>query len=113
MTLIDPMFPMFLPVSQDTTLALWIPCALMSAVEAGVSVWCFIVGLALRGLPPCGNSYIKEQVCACVYVSLCLGLCVCVSVWLRCTALPHLSTPTWSVIILSRMSKKKLETARS
>ncbi|TNN43736.1 Keratinocyte-associated protein 3 [Liparis tanakae] len=45
----------------DTTLALWIPCALMSAVEAGVSVWCFIVGLALRGLPPCGNSYIKEQ----------------------------------------------------
>ncbi|XP_068586687.1 keratinocyte-associated protein 3 [Cebidichthys violaceus] len=45
----------------DTTLALWIPCALLAAVEAGVSVWCFIVGLALRGLAPCGNSYIKEQ----------------------------------------------------
>ncbi|MEQ2217480.1 hypothetical protein XENOCAPTIV_011825, partial [Xenoophorus captivus] len=46
----------------DTTLALWIPCALLSAAEAGLSVWCFIVGLALRGLAPCGNSYIKEQV---------------------------------------------------
>ncbi|XP_015250610.1 PREDICTED: keratinocyte-associated protein 3-like [Cyprinodon variegatus] len=45
----------------DTTLALWIPCAVLSAVEAGVSVWCFVVGLALRGLAPCGNSYIKEQ----------------------------------------------------
>nr|XP_040024177.1 keratinocyte-associated protein 3 [Gasterosteus aculeatus aculeatus] len=45
----------------DTTLALWIPCALLSAVEIGVSIWCFLVGLALRGLPPCGNSYIKEQ----------------------------------------------------
>nr|XP_046239749.1 keratinocyte-associated protein 3 [Scatophagus argus] len=45
----------------DTTLALWIPCAVFSAFEAGLSVWCFIVGLALRGLAPCGNSYIKEQ----------------------------------------------------
>lgn len=45
----------------DTTLALWIPCAVFSAAEAGLSVWCFIVGLALRGLAPCGNSYIKEQ----------------------------------------------------
>ncbi|KAK2854217.1 hypothetical protein Q5P01_006878 [Channa striata] len=45
----------------DTTLALWIPCAVLSAVEAGLSVWCFVVGLALRGLAPCGNSYIKEQ----------------------------------------------------
>ncbi|KAM4596941.1 keratinocyte-associated protein 3 [Fundulus diaphanus] len=45
----------------DTTLALWIPCALLSATEAGLSLWCFIVGLALRGLAPCGKSYIKEQ----------------------------------------------------
>ncbi|XP_070685864.1 keratinocyte-associated protein 3 [Pempheris klunzingeri] len=45
----------------DTTLALWVPCAVLSAFEAGLSVWCFIVGLALRGLAPCGNSYIKEQ----------------------------------------------------
>lgn len=45
----------------DTTLALWIPCAVLSAAEVGLSVWCFIVGLALRGLAPCGSSYIKEQ----------------------------------------------------
>ncbi|KAM3625453.1 uncharacterized protein V6R79_012363 [Siganus canaliculatus] len=45
----------------DTTLALWIPCAVMAAVETGLSVWCFIIGLALRGLPLCGKSYIKEQ----------------------------------------------------
>ncbi|XP_017274169.1 keratinocyte-associated protein 3 [Kryptolebias marmoratus] len=45
----------------DTTLALWIPCAMLSAAEAGLSVWCFIVGLTLRGLAPSGNSYIKEQ----------------------------------------------------
>lgn len=64
------------PVSQDTTLALWIPCAVLSAAEAGLSVWCFIVGLALRGLAPCGNSYIKEQVC----VSLCGGEWVYLSV---------------------------------
>ncbi|XP_029315347.1 keratinocyte-associated protein 3 isoform X2 [Cottoperca gobio] len=45
----------------DTTLAMWIPCAVLAAVEAGLSVWCFIVGLVLRGLAPCWNSYIKEQ----------------------------------------------------
>lgn len=45
----------------DTTLALWIPCAILSAAEVGLSVWCFVIGLALRGLAPCGNSYIKEQ----------------------------------------------------
>ncbi|MEQ2161398.1 hypothetical protein GOODEAATRI_009277 [Goodea atripinnis] len=55
----------------DTTLALWIPCALLSAAEAGLSVWCFIVGLALRGLAPCGNSYIKEQVGFFVYSDGC------------------------------------------
>lgn len=46
----------------DTTLALWIPCALFAAFETGLSVWCFIVGLVLRGVEPCGKSYIKEQV---------------------------------------------------
>ncbi|XP_047436693.1 keratinocyte-associated protein 3 [Mugil cephalus] len=45
----------------ETTLALLIPSAVMAAVEAGLSGWCFHVGLALRGLAPCGNSYIKEQ----------------------------------------------------
>ncbi|XP_035508027.1 keratinocyte-associated protein 3 [Morone saxatilis] len=45
----------------DTTLSLWIPCAVLAGFEAGLSVWCFIVGLALRGVAPCGNSYIKEQ----------------------------------------------------
>lgn len=64
-----------LPVSQDTTLSLWIPCAVLAAFEVGLSVWCFIVGLALRGLAPCGNNYIKEQVCVCV--SLCGGGWVC------------------------------------
>lgn len=65
------------PVSQDTTLSLWIPCAVLSAAETGLSVWCFIVGLALKGLAPCGNSYIKEQVCVCV--CLCVGLSVCLN----------------------------------
>ncbi|XP_076012144.1 keratinocyte-associated protein 3 [Genypterus blacodes] len=45
----------------DTTLALWIPCAVLSAVEVGLSLWCFVVVLALRGLAPCGKRYIKEQ----------------------------------------------------
>lgn len=45
----------------DTTLALWIPCAMLSAAEVGLSIWCFLVGLVLRGLAPCGNSYINDQ----------------------------------------------------
>ncbi|KAM3876946.1 keratinocyte-associated protein 3 [Diretmus argenteus] len=45
----------------DTTLSLWIPSAVLAAVEVGLSVWCFVVGLTLRGLAPCSNSYIKEQ----------------------------------------------------
>lgn len=55
---------------QDTTLALWIPCAVLSAFEAGLSAWCFVVGLGLRGLAPCVRNYIKEQVCVCVCVGL-------------------------------------------
>ncbi|XP_036406017.1 keratinocyte-associated protein 3 [Megalops cyprinoides] len=45
----------------DTTLALWFPSTMLAAVEAGLSVWCFIVGLTLRGLGPCAHSYIREQ----------------------------------------------------
>ncbi|KAI1897854.1 hypothetical protein AGOR_G00087550 [Albula goreensis] len=45
----------------DTTLALWFPSALLAAVEAGISMWCFIVGLILRGLGPCAHTYMREQ----------------------------------------------------
>ncbi|CAG11036.1 unnamed protein product [Tetraodon nigroviridis] len=45
----------------DTALALWIPCTLLSGFEAGLSAWCFLVGLGLRGLVPCARKYIKEQ----------------------------------------------------
>ncbi|KAG9344782.1 hypothetical protein JZ751_010469 [Albula glossodonta] len=45
----------------DTTLALWFPSALLAAVEAGISMWCFIVGLILRGLGPCAHTYLREQ----------------------------------------------------
>lgn len=84
------------PTFQDTTLALWIPCAVFSAVEAGLSVWCFMVGLALRGLPPCRNNYIKEQVCVFVWDRwMCLkavtGVCLSESL---CDSNIH--THTWS-----------------
>ncbi|ROJ78838.1 Keratinocyte-associated protein 3 [Anabarilius grahami] len=45
----------------DTTLALWFTCGVLSALEAGLSVWCFIVGLQLRGIGPCAQNYIREQ----------------------------------------------------
>ncbi|KAJ8274802.1 hypothetical protein COCON_G00094270 [Conger conger] len=45
----------------DTTLALWFPSTLLAAVEAGLSIWCFIVGLTLRGLGPCLPTYLREQ----------------------------------------------------
>ncbi|KAJ8270485.1 hypothetical protein GJAV_G00115360 [Gymnothorax javanicus] len=45
----------------DTTLALWFPSALLAAVEAGLSIWCFIVGLNLRGYGPCMRTYPREQ----------------------------------------------------
>lgn len=57
------------PHLQDTTLALWIPCAALAGFETGLSVWCVLISLALRGLALCGNSYIKEQVCVCLCVS--------------------------------------------
>lgn len=49
-------------VFKDTTLALWFPCTLLSAMELGLSVWCFVVGLTLRGIGPCAHTYLKEQV---------------------------------------------------
>ncbi|XP_051502445.1 keratinocyte-associated protein 3 [Myxocyprinus asiaticus] len=45
----------------DTTLALWFSCAGFTAIEAALSVWCFIVGLTLRGIGPCAHTYIREQ----------------------------------------------------
>nr|XP_057945304.1 keratinocyte-associated protein 3 [Doryrhamphus excisus] len=45
----------------DTTLALWFPSAVMAAAECGLSVWCFVLGLTLRGLLTCGGNYFKEQ----------------------------------------------------
>lgn len=47
---------------QDTALALWIPCTFLSGFEAGLSVWCFVIGLGLRGLAPCMRKYMKKQV---------------------------------------------------
>ncbi len=47
---------------QDTTLALWFTCSAFTSLEAGLSVWCFIVGLQLRGIGPCAQNYIREQV---------------------------------------------------
>ncbi|XP_043118213.1 keratinocyte-associated protein 3 [Puntigrus tetrazona] len=45
----------------DTTLALWFTCSAFTALEAGLSVWCFIVALQLRGIGPCAQTYLKEQ----------------------------------------------------
>ncbi|XP_028849188.1 keratinocyte-associated protein 3-like isoform X1 [Denticeps clupeoides] len=46
----------------DTTLALWFPCVLLASVEAGLSIWCFLVGLTLRGIGPYAETYVREQV---------------------------------------------------
>ncbi|XP_034043908.1 keratinocyte-associated protein 3 [Thalassophryne amazonica] len=45
----------------DTALTLWVTCAVMAAVETTLSVWCFIVGLILKGLACCGTRN-KNQV---------------------------------------------------
>ncbi|XP_077569665.1 keratinocyte-associated protein 3 [Stigmatopora nigra] len=45
----------------DTTLAIWFPSAVLAAAESGLSVWCFIIGLTLRGLLACGKTYYKQQ----------------------------------------------------
>lgn len=43
-------------------MSLWFLCTLLSALETGLSVWCFIVGLTLRGIGSCGHTYLREQV---------------------------------------------------
>ncbi|KAK6489606.1 keratinocyte-associated protein 3 [Huso huso] len=45
----------------DTTLALWFPSMLMAALEAVISVRFFIVGMILRGIGPCGQTYFRER----------------------------------------------------
>ncbi|XP_055718833.1 keratinocyte-associated protein 3-like [Salvelinus fontinalis] len=45
----------------DTALSLWFPCVLLAGLETGLSIWCFVVGLVLRGLGPCSHTYLKEQ----------------------------------------------------
>ncbi|XP_008308618.1 keratinocyte-associated protein 3 isoform X1 [Cynoglossus semilaevis] len=43
----------------DTTLAVWFPCAVLAAAEVGLSIRCFVIGLALRGL--CSSGSLREQ----------------------------------------------------
>lgn len=45
----------------DTTLALWFPSMFLSAVEAALSVRCCVVAFILRGIGPCGQSYLRER----------------------------------------------------
>lgn len=45
----------------DTTLALWFPSMIMAAVEAALSIRCLMVSLILRGVGPCGQSYLREK----------------------------------------------------
>ncbi|KAK1171376.1 keratinocyte-associated protein 3 [Acipenser oxyrinchus oxyrinchus] len=45
----------------DTTLALWFPSMLMAALEAIISVRFFVVGMILRGIGPCGQTYFRER----------------------------------------------------
>ncbi|KAG8430893.1 hypothetical protein GDO86_019796, partial [Hymenochirus boettgeri] len=45
----------------DTTLALWFPSVFLSAVEAALSVRCCIVALILRGIGPCGKTYLRDR----------------------------------------------------
>uniref|UniRef100_A0A8C8SAC6 Keratinocyte associated protein 3 n=1 Tax=Pelusios castaneus TaxID=367368 RepID=A0A8C8SAC6_9SAUR len=46
----------------DTALALWFPCMAMAAVEAVLSGRCCVVSLILRGIGPCANPSLREQV---------------------------------------------------
>ncbi|XP_072263632.1 keratinocyte-associated protein 3 [Pyxicephalus adspersus] len=45
----------------DTTLALWFPSMFLSAVEAALSIRCCVVAFILRGIGPCGETYIREK----------------------------------------------------
>ncbi|XP_078085565.1 keratinocyte-associated protein 3 [Mustelus asterias] len=46
----------------DTTLALWFPSMVLSAVEAILSIRCLIVTMILRGLGPCGKSDMIDRI---------------------------------------------------
>ncbi|XP_069599583.1 keratinocyte-associated protein 3-like isoform X2 [Ranitomeya imitator] len=46
----------------DTTLALWIPSMFLSMVEAALSIRCCVVAFILRGIGPCGETYLKQKV---------------------------------------------------
>ncbi|NP_001089091.1 keratinocyte associated protein 3 L homeolog [Xenopus laevis] len=45
----------------DTTLALWFPSMFLSAVEVLLSVRCCVVAFILRGIGPCGQTYLRER----------------------------------------------------
>ncbi|XP_069461573.1 keratinocyte-associated protein 3 isoform X2 [Ambystoma mexicanum] len=45
----------------DTTLALWFPSMILSAVEAALSIRCCVVSFILRGIGPCGQTYIHDR----------------------------------------------------
>nr|XP_058935499.1 keratinocyte-associated protein 3 isoform X3 [Kogia breviceps] len=70
--LLDPLLPLdqgpghtdcpFDPTRiYDTALALWIPSLLMSAAEAALSGYCCVAALTLRGVGPCRNEGLQEQ----------------------------------------------------
>ncbi|XP_062378614.1 keratinocyte-associated protein 3 [Sardina pilchardus] len=41
----------------DTTMALWFPILFLAALEVALSIWCFVIGLTLRGVGPCARKY--------------------------------------------------------
>ncbi|CAN2390866.1 Beta-casein like protein [Pristimantis euphronides] len=45
----------------DTTLALWFPSMFLSAVEAALSIRCCVVAFILRGIGPCGETYLRQR----------------------------------------------------
>ncbi|KAJ1158684.1 hypothetical protein NDU88_011372 [Pleurodeles waltl] len=45
----------------DTTLALWFPSMILSAVEAALSIRCCVVSFILCGIGPCGQNYIRDR----------------------------------------------------
>ncbi|XP_077186038.1 keratinocyte-associated protein 3 isoform X3 [Paroedura picta] len=50
----------------DTALVLWLASVVMAATEAGLSAWCCVASLSLRGICPCPAAYkvvlVKETV---------------------------------------------------
>ncbi|KAM8954278.1 keratinocyte-associated protein 3 [Pelodytes ibericus] len=45
----------------DTTLALWVPSLILSGVEAAISVRCCVMAFILRGIGPCGETYLRDR----------------------------------------------------